>query len=396
MIAPRLPYPPDKGDKLTILNYIKFLSKKHDVTLLTFYKESEKRNIEKVSDYCHQYIPIPHSYFDFFKNCSKTLLGRQSFQQSYYNGNKKMKEAINELINNDPPDIIYCHTLRMAEYVSNIKKIPKILALQISLSLNYRRLKNYTQNYIEKIFYTIEYFLIKKYEYQICSSFEKVLLISKKDLSELEDNAKRKIGNVSFLPHGVDHLYFKSNPKIETKKNTIVMSGNMGYPPNQDAALFFYDTIFPKIKEQVPDAVLYLVGKNPSKAITSLHNGKSVVVTGEVKDIRPYLQMGTIGIVSTRIAAGMQNKLVEAMSMGKAVIATSNANEGIGAVAEQDVIIADDPENFAKYSIELMRKEDKRRRLEKNARVFIEEKFTWEYFLKKLEDIMCRMVERKV
>ena len=382
--APRFPYPLDKGDRLTIYNYLKYFhSIGFSVTLVVFYEnDSELDNIDKIEGFCEKLIPIKLKRTTAALNVIKNIFAKIPFQISYYQ-NSEFKNTVNELVENGKYDLLYAHTIRMAPFIKNFH-LPKVCAMQISMALNYRRLKEKSSNIFMKIFYTLEWKLVKKFEHNITYYFDKCFLISKYDRDEIEKSGK-ELQNIFYNPHGVDHVYFEPDLSVKKEKNTLIMTGNFGYYPNTDAILYFYNEIFPLVLEKIPDIKIYVVGKNPPSELQSLQS-KNLVVTGMVDDLRPYLNKACIGIDPLRIGAGLQNKVIEAMSMALPVVATSAANEGIMAKDGSEILIADTIEEFAEKIIYLLNSESKQQELSKNARAFILREYTWEYFLNQLVD----------
>ena len=177
------------------------------------------------------------------------------------------------------------------------------------------------------------------------------------------------------------------------KENAILFCGVLETPTNIDAVLYFYRDIYPLVKKRVPDVKLYLVGKNPPPVIRRIaENDPSVIVTGFVKDIRPFYARTKVGIAPLRIGAGLQNKLLVGMSMGQPMVCTSIANEGIAAESGTQVLVADVPVDFAAAVVELLTNEMKAAMLVRNARKYVEEKWTWEHHFGQLEEYLEKMI----
>jgi len=382
--APRFPYPLDKGDRLTIFNYLKYFhSIGFKVTLAVFYeKNSELDNIDKIEGFCDKLIPVKLKRTTAVFNVLKNLFAKIPFQISYYQ-NSEYRKKINELIKKEKYDLLYAHTIRMAPYIKDID-MPKVCAMQISMALNYRRLKEKSNNIFKKFFYTIEWKLVKKYEYDITFKFDKCFLISKYDREEIEKSGD-ELKNIFYNPHGVDHVYFKPDLSIEKETNSLIMTGNFGYYPNADAILYFYNEIYPLVLNKIPDIKILVVGKNPPSELLNLKSD-NFVVTGMVDDLRPYLNKACVGIDPLRIGAGLQNKVIEAMSMALPVVATSAANEGIMAKDGEEILIANSKEEYAEKIISILNSENKRKEISEKARTFILREYTWEYFLSELVD----------
>ena len=225
-LSPRFPYPLDKGDRLTVYHYLRHLSQKHKITLVTFVKtKKELKYLKKVEPFCHQLLVLHHPPFISILKCFFTLFSNRPLQVNYYLS-KQMARKIRSLVINNGFDMIYCHTMRMAEYVKGFS-IPKVLALQISMTLNYRRLYRYTGNYFKRILYFIEYQKVKWYEPRLTRFFDKTLIISKVDQVELE--REFNVNNFFLLPHGVDSDFFSPDKSIDKEKNSIIFRPRRGF-----------------------------------------------------------------------------------------------------------------------------------------------------------------------
>jgi glycosyltransferase involved in cell wall biosynthesis len=295
-----------------------------------------------------------------------------------------MTNALEKLLKEFKPDLIYTHLIRMAEYLKHRKEYKRILALQISQTLNYRRMISHIDSPFYRLLYGLEYRKVRRYEPAVMKDFNSCLLISKYDKESLDGHAS--IDNVFYSPHGVDVEYYTRDPKIPYENNAILFCGVLETPTNMDAVLYFYNDIYPLIKEKITDVKLYLLGKNPPKCLIDIaKSDSSVVLPGFVKDIRPYYSKVRVGIDPIRIGAGLQNKLLVGMSMGQAMVSSSVANEGIAGENGKQLVIADTPISFASSVIDLLNNPCNAERIGIDARRYIEEKWTWEYYFKQLE-----------
>ena len=167
-----------------------------------------------------------------------------------------------------------------------------------------------------------------------------------------------------------------------------MFTGMMDYLPNIDGVIWFAEDILPKIQRRFPDITFYIVGNRPSPQVKRLADRKGVVVTGFVEDIRDYLAMADICIAPLRIARGIQNKVLEAMAMGKPTVCTPEALNGIPATPGVDIAVASDENTFAEQIIGLLADPDTATHLGGQARKFVENNASWEAKLSTLEYLM--------
>jgi sugar transferase (PEP-CTERM/EpsH1 system associated) len=391
VVAARFPYPLDKGDRLTVYHILKHFSKNHEMSLVSFLDpDQDTAWIENIQPYCQRIEIVPLQKWRAYMNCILGLPGSTPFQVNYFT-DPAMQKTIDRVINEIQPDIIYAYHMRVGNYIEPYRDRARVLAIQNSLTLNYRRLAKYAPNFWRKIFYTIEYHKLLKSEAKLASKFDKVLLISKHDLRAMEPNPP--LDNVFFNPHGVDYSYFSPDLNVEKEPNSILMTGTMSYAPNVDAAIYFYNEILPLVRQQIPDVRLKIVGTNPSSEIQYLDKDSHVQVTGRVPDLRPYMNSAWLGIAPIRIAAGLQNKVLEGMSMGLPMVITSAANEGIQAINGKHALIADNPQDYAGQIIHLLKNQKVCAELGTAARDFIIQEWSWEKHFGDLEQVFYDLVE---
>jgi sugar transferase (PEP-CTERM/EpsH1 system associated) len=393
VVAPRLPFPLDKGDRLTVYHLLKYFSERHRVTLISFLEpEQDPAWVDKVAPFCErvELVPLrkPRAYF----NCVKGLLGRKPLQLHYY-ADPDMRKTVDHVVREMKPDLLYAHLIRMGQYTEPYRALPRVTAFNVSMTLNYRRLAEHASRILGKAFYSVEYRKLRSFEGQFARAFDRILLISKYDLAAMECNTP--LDNVFFNPHGVDYEYFSPDASVQKMPNTLVFTGNMSYPPNVDAALYLCQEILPLVRDQVPSAQVSIVGTDPTPDVKDLARDPLIEVTGRVPDLRAYMNRAEIAVAPMRIGAGLQNKVLEGMSMGLPMVITSVANEGIQAIGGENVVIADSARDFADQIVSLLNNPERRMRLGPTARDFIVRNWSWEKHFGDLEHMFVRLVNDK-
>lgn len=379
----RFPFPPIGGDKLRFFNILKFLSKNHKVYIICFSDGVVKPDrITPYRDYFAEinvvFLPRIQSYI----NCILGLLKGQPLQISYYKS-KRMAELIKEKINQKKIDLIFVHLIRMAEYVKDIP-IYKILDMTDAQSLNYLRAMAHTTGKWS-IIHRFEKDLVFDYEQKIWRYFCKTFVVSPVDQVYLKKFNKEF--NVEVLPNGVDieKYPFKLNDHENTQ---LCFLGNMRTFPNTDAAVWFAKEIFPLVKKEVPSAKFYVVGAEPSRQVLALKKLPDIIVTGKVESVNEYVWNSAVSVAPIRVGAGVQNKILESMALGTPVVTTSVGLEGIEVTKGKDILVADNPSEFAQAVVKILKDRDLRIKISKNARRLIEEKYTWENALRRLDEYL--------
>ncbi len=384
LLSPRMPHPLGKADSMTVYRLIRYFAQRHEIYLACFYHEdTELKHLSELNKLCREVRCIKHNKWrPVFNMANHPRNSRLPLQVLYYL-DPSMQKTVDEMLLRCKPDLAYAHLIRMVEYLKDLTGLPRVLAMQVSQTLNYRRMISNISSLAYRTLYRLEYNRVRKYEPEITRYFDSCLLISEKDKQALDGHEGME--NIFYSPHGVD-VDFYTNTNNAEKEDAILFCGVLETPTNMDAVLYFYNQIYPLVKKSIPDVRLYLVGKNPPRSIKSLsQKDPSVIVTGFVRDIRPYYARAKVGIDPLRIGAGLQNKLLIGMSMRQPMVCTSVANEGIQAEHGKEVIIADTSEEFASAVVELFNNTEKADRLANNARKYVEEKWTWEYHFQQLE-----------
>lgn len=387
VLASRSPWPPSMADSMTVNRWLRYLARQgHEVHLACFVESREQENClraELGSVIAHiEVVRVP-----VWLSRWKTLV-RLPFptpmQVDYYRSTE-MFARIDKLTQTHRYDACYTHLIRMAEYSRHLK-MPKVIGVQISQALNLGRMRGIVKDPLRKIFYWIESNRVAPYEASVAEDFDYAMLCGQSDIDAIRERAP--LPNAVICPHGQD---VPATDKLNLggrEKHSIILSGVMSTYTNVDAAKWFANDILPIIRQRVPDATFYIVGRNPQPAVQRLHDGIKVIVTGEVEDVYEWLCGKAVAVAPLRVAAGMQNKIIQAMASQTPVVATSVANEGVGARNGENILIGDDSESIAKAVLSLLEDSPLSRRIGANGRSFVEENWTWDALFQRLENYL--------
>lgn len=382
----RVPYPPKRGGKIRPFNMIRHLARNHQVTVATLARSrQEVAEGQGLRDYCqdlfigtiphvigwsrfalHTATPFPSTFAYFYSlwlaRRVKTLLSRERFQA------------------------ILVHSSSMGPYVARYTGCRKIMDFGDADSekwLEYARRAPFPLS----LAFHLEGLKVRRYERWLGSCFD---ACSVNTPGEREVLVKFVEKPVEVITNGVDLEYFYPgrNGGIPYHPRRLVFTGNMSYPPNVDAAKHLVFDILPRIWSEMPDVELYIVGMDPTPAVRRLGDGRRVVVTGRVDDVRPHLEGPAVAVAPLRIARGLQNKVLEAMAMRVPVVASPAASEGIDAVANRDLLVADGADAFASAVLCLLRDPCMRERYAAAGRAYCERNHNWDCLLGRLEDLV--------
>ncbi len=406
----RIPYPPDKGDKIRSFNEIKYLSKNHEIHLACLVDNlDDLKYVNHLRKYCKIVnVAFINSKITKFKAIF-CLLDKKPLSVSYFYS-KKLQKAINYLLLTNNYDAIICFSSPMAEYIFKstnqpINQSTKLIMDFVDIdSDKWKQYAKYTKWPFSWI-YKLESKRLAQYEKKVAQIFHYSIFVSKKE-AKLFYMQNPDIRNILAIPNGVDFDYFNpyhfstnnlSQPTTQSTNRPInpstsypmlLFTGAMDYYANVDGVVWFCKNIFPQLIKKFPELRFYIVGRNPASTIKEWANHQ-VIVTGYVEDIRPYYQMATIYVAPLRIARGIQNKILEAMAMAKPVVSTSKAFEGIEATPNKDLLLADSEKEFIEKITGLLQNPEKRKSLGISARQTVEKNYSWQYNLKILEEILA-------
>ena len=362
-ITSRIPYPLFRGDKLRVYNLIRNLSKSNEIILLTFVENKSEYELQnELAKYCTR---IELIYLPVWKSVINSVLGffsKLPIQVKYYNS-KKMNTLVQNVIQEEKPDLIHTHLIRMAPYTFDIDRQKKVIDLTDAVSLYLKRFQKLTKNPFLKLFLLIEKNRMYKYE-KIIQKYDRAFVCSEIDKEYLlSRNPKLKI---NLVYNGIELENYKTKKHIK-RLNSIIFTGNMSYYPNSDAVEYFVKEIFPQILLKVPSAKFYIVGQNPSSKIIKMKS-QNIIVTGFVKDICSEYLKSDIAVSPIRYGAGTLTKILESTSLGIPVIATPIGSLGLNLQHNKEILIANSKEEFADYVVKLLNSKKERERIGNNGK----------------------------
>ena len=382
------------GGPIIIYNRLKYFSRNHTVSLAAFFKEEEKKFIPSVEPFCHdlRLVPLPPKRsslkvsWDFFTSSVPHYFLRT-------HGSSKMAETIADMVRKDKYDFVIAEYSVMGQFLHKNPLLPPVRRVMSVHECYYlARHKAYRHNRIgfEKLKEAINLKGLKKYEFDMYRNADKVLVLTPQGKKELLEICPEL--DIAVVPHGVDVENFSfSGP--EEKEKAIVFVGNYLHHPNADAVLYFHGEIWPLLKSRLPEVKFYVVGQGPPPEVQNLSKDKTITVTGRVDDVRPFLKKGRVFICPVRLGGGFRGKILEAMAIGRPVVSTSLGAEGIPAHQRENIILADNPEDFAQGVEDLMTDDKLFERIRTNARKLVEEKYSWEKGVKVMEGVLEKMMK---
>lgn len=345
----------------------------HNITLISYYESDSELNCVKSScEYYDKIITVKFnrklSYLRMLRSLYKNVPSKVEFADTL-----AMRQAVDKEIRYGNYDVLYAHFYKTANFLFKYTNHKRLIDLCDCQYILLDRQLQKEKNFIKRLFLKYEKDKTLKYEKNIIKHFEKCTFISDIDRNFLTGDNK---ATTAIIPNGVDTDFFKSS-KTSYTENQIVYVGSMFSAANHDAIVYFIKNIYPLIKKSIPQITLKIVGAGPRKELLELIKyDKSVTTTGKVDDIRKYLETAELSVAPVRIAAGVQNKILETMSMGIPTITTIEGAQGI--ISENNpLIIANDTNDFAQQVIYLLKNKHLRQELSLKSREFCIKNYSW-------------------
>ena len=347
VILPRFPYPLDKGDKLRAYHQIVELSKRHDIYLFCVsHCRVADENIKALEPYCRQIRVVRLNLLVCALNILCNWFASKSLQMGYWNTSRS-KRLCRRFAAEVQPDVVYNQMVRTMPLAARLP-FPKVMDFQDALSMNTERRMEQTTGFWHYVLH-YEFKMLRSSEYNAFSFFDGLTIISETDSEAIPH---KKNGEIRIVTNGVDTDYFNPTHYPLPTTHSICFCGNMSYAPNVDAACFLVKEIMPFVWSQIPSATVLLAGADPKPAVKALA-GPKVTVSGRLDDIRSAYASALMFVAPMRIGSGMQNKLLEAMSMGLPCVTTSIATNPLGATPWEHLLVGDSAEEIADLIVKL-------------------------------------------
>lgn len=386
VLTSRFPYPIEKGDKLRAYHQLRELGRRHEVILVALTMEPiGAMNFDAVADLVAQVHVFPMSSPGLVWELGKSLLDGRPAQVAYFY-RRRIHQQINALIVREQPDQIYCQLLRMAAYVRD-SQLPKALDYMDAFSVGMARRARESSPWLRP-FFAWEARKVARYEAAIFHDFDSHIIISEQDRAHLPVSDPSRI---RVVPNGIDLSFFTPPVLSPEPRHDLVFVGNMGYFPNVRAACYLVEQVMPLVWAERPHTRVLLAGARPTAEVKALAQGSQVTVSGWVEDIRSAYLDGHLLVAPLFTGSGQQNKILEAMALGRPCLTTPMVNNAIGAEPEAQILLAEDAPAFAQQILTLLPDAERRSQIGHAGMSYVRERFSWRRSVGLLEDVMVRV-----
>lgn len=363
---------------------IRRLARHHRVTLLTFLETNEDRDfIPELESFCERVVAIPR------RNCFKfQWFAYEPFDEFDL---PEMHAAVRELVETEDFDIVHFEWTQMARYARWCRRSVTFLTeIEVNYAAAYTR-HGHTSGWLRRIKSKYDWMQVFNRELSLCRKTDHVVCVNETDAEYLRGYLDPR--RVHVVETGVDLNFFSVSVNGDEELCRMVFVGAFRHEPNVDAMLYFSREIYPRIRRGNPRAEMYIVGSSPPEPVRQLESLPGITVTGFVEDLTEVYRQSAIVVVPLRTGVGIRGKILEAWAAGKAVVATPLACAGIQAEHGENVIVADDPAQFARWTLALLGNREARRRLGYNARQTAERTYGWDMLADRLEQLYLEVLD---
>ena len=352
-----LPYPPDSGPKVKTYNVLKYLAQHHDVTLVSFVRGDQSKDIAHLRAYCQaiHVVPMERALVHDGVAMARSVITNQPWMM-VRDDRIAMRELIDTLVSETKFDVAHADQLNMAQYAARVPGAKKILDAHNALWLLYKRLAATMPAGPRRLLLERDWQLLKRYEGRICRQFDAVLAVSEEDkhalldamdIASMNGHGAAATKRITVIPIAVDGD--ETQPvQRDADADHILHIGTMYWPPNIDGVKWFINDVLPIIRARKPGVVFDVVGARPPQELLDLGKADPTInVTGYVDDPQPILRRTGVMVVPLRAGGGMRVKILNAMAQALPIVTTTLGCEGIAVQHGTHTLIADSPADFA-------------------------------------------------
>ena len=383
-LAHRTPYPPNKGDRIRSFNVLKHLSRYAAVHLACFADDSESEGaIDALHRYCDRVAIVRLDRRRWLRAAASFARGRSVSEGAF------RSPQMTDIVRTWGRQIRFAAAIASASSMARYLRLPELgeaRRIVDFVDVDSRKWLDYAEADVgpRSWLYRAEARRVRELERDAAEHSAACMVVSEREADLARQHCPGDA--IHIVPNGVDLDYF--TPQPEAQEQICVFVGALDYRPNVDAACWFCDRVWPSVRERYPSAAFHLVGRRPVRAVRTLSRLPGVHVAADVQDVRPHIAHATAAVVPLRIARGIQNKVLEAMAMGKAVITSPQSIAGLDVDPDAHVLCAATDGEWVAAISRTFDDARLRRQLGFEARRYVEQNHCWERCLEPLDALL--------
>ena len=386
-LSQRVPYPPDRGDKITTFRLVERLAERFRVTAIAFaHDEADVEAARELTERGVRTVAVPlGSRTRRRLRLIPRLVRGEPLTLGFYGSAELQREVDRAVVG---VDLAYAYSSSMAAFLMHhegLKRVMHFAELDSDKWRQYAAREPFPKNLV----YAREARTLLEFERDVAHSFDANVLCTPLEQEVFTEHIPDAPSVV--VRNGVDLEHLVPAPD-RSEPGHCVFVGVMDYLPNTDGVRWFAEEILPRIRAEVGDAHLTIVGSRPTPEVQALGERDGIEVTGYVAEPRDVLARAAVSVAPLRIARGIQNKVLEAMAMGLPVVGTTSATQGVEAEAGEHFLLADEPEAFATAVVQCLREPARARQLGRAARAFVESHYAWDRVLEPFDALIDSLI----
>jgi sugar transferase (PEP-CTERM/EpsH1 system associated) len=388
----RVPYPPDKGDKIRAFHEIRALGRRHRVHLLTL-ADGDMPDLAPLQAACERVEVFPIQRPAAYVRAALGIARPQPLTLSFFES-AELRARVAELARSERFDLVVAYSSAMAPYAEPFEGVPAVLDMVDVDSAKWEQYSRFAALPLRPI-YALEARRLQAYETSISGRFERVVLATGNETRLLKGFAPD--AKAATIPNGVDLDFFRPMGLPKSPYPSLVFTGQMDYFANVDGMVHFSRNVMPRLRRRFPDLELLIVGRSPSPPVRALNELPGVYVTGAVGDVRPFLERAWAFVAPLRIAQGVQNKVLEAMAMDLPVVCTDRVLAGLsegGFRHGRDLLAADGDEGLEACLTSVLEEVRVRADLAEHARQRLAVSYRWKANMDRFEELLTSVVRQ--
>ncbi len=396
LLVHRVPFPPNRGDRVRSWQLVKWLAKRSRLDLACLADEPvASETSAKLSSLCHRVAIEPVGGPLRWAHAARSMLAGRTATEGLF-ASRRLRKSIDAWSRAEQYESVVVFCSSMTPYLDSpgLTNVPAIVDL---VDVDSQKWHDYAANArgLKRLLFSLEGNRMRRLEQRICQRAAAVTVVSEDEASVLRSNAPDAA--VRSIENGVDLDYFNAGLNSDdatVNSNEIVFVGALDYRANVDGVEWFCRQVWPQLRRRLPDARMTLVGRRPGASVIALAKLPGVSVVADVPDVRPYLARAAVVVAPLRIARGIQNKVLEAAAMAKAVVASPQALTGLELRHGEHVSCASSPQEWVDSLVDLLDSPERRQQLGRSARSLVERQYRWEARLAPLGEILASTLTR--
>ncbi len=394
-LTPQLPYPPHKGTALRNWGLVAGLAERHRVSVLSFVAPGQNpQPAPPLVAACAGVETVPQPERSLARRLRDLVCTRQP-DMALRLASDAFARRLADWLARESFDVVHVEGIEMAPYLDVIEEAgtghPLVVFDDHNCEYLLQQRAFLTDLHVPTrwpgaAYSFVQWRRLRRYEARTCRRADRVFAVSEADAAAL----RRLVPGLAppVIPNGIDtRVYTPTSTLPRSHTPTLAFTGTMDFRPNVDAVLWFARHVWPRVQASVPEARFVVVGQRPHRRLDELREDPTVTLTGWVEDVRPHIARAAVYVAPLRIGGGTRLKILEAMAMGKAVVATRLGAEGFPVTDGQELLLADTPDDFAAAVVALLGAPERRAELGRVARDFVERRYDWRVIVPRLEEV---------